>query len=113
MIGLTNDGFGLLRVLGPDLTWALATTLVIVTVVLLVNHFIGAAGEANPDIPAADVARSRRNIRRVAWWVWIVVVIGFVWHAATTTASLRIPRSDVDATGVYQRMDGLTQGNPR
>lgn len=99
---------GLVRVLGPDIGGIIVATLAIVGFAWITNWVIGRAPA--PDESQAAVVRAKRATRRFAFWIWLFVFAGFVAHAAAVTASLRIPRSDVDATGVYQRMNDATQG---
>lgn len=106
----TNEGYGLVRVLGPDITWLIGVTLVILIVAFVANKITSMnAG----DYQHSEVTAAKRRVRRFAFLVWVAMLIGFAWHAATTAASFRIPRSDVNATDVYRQMDAAQQGSPR
>lgn len=113
MIQVTNDGFGLLRVLGPDISAFIGTTILVIVLACLINRGIG-IGARESNLPHADVVKSQRTTRRVAFWIWVIVLAGLLAHAASTVASLRIPRSDVNATGVYIDMNSAIEGrSPR
>lgn len=106
----TNDGFGLLRVLSADIYGFIIATILIVLAVLAINAIISGGGNhADPDTLSA-----KRTTRRVGFWIWFAVLVGLLAHTAATVASLRIPRSDVKATGVYIDMNRAIEGrSPR
>lgn len=107
-----NTTVGLLRVLAPDIFAFVLVTIVLIIAVCALRRVLSATWAAE-GVPHADVVKTNRSLTRGVRWVWYVMAFGFVWHAFTVTWSLRIPRSDVDATGVYQQMDGLTQEKTR
>lgn len=101
---------GLLRVLAPEIFAFIGVTILIVLAALFGRRVASASGKAE-SADHATVVKAQRTIAAVARWVWYVLAALFLWHALTVTWSLRIPRSDVDATGVYRQMDSLTRGN--
>lgn len=108
MLNLTNGGFGLLRVLAPDIFGFILATFFFFTLAYLALRLTTAAA-VQDGAKHEDVVKAKRTVRTGFRWVWYVVAFAFAWHALTVTWSLRIPRSDVDATGVYQQMDSLTK----
>lgn len=103
-----NTNLGLLRVLAPDIFAFLLLTILAVAARLFARRFIS-ENAADDGVDHAKVVKANRNVARGVRWVWYVFSFLFLWHVFTVTWSLRIPRSDVDATGVYQQMDSLTK----
>lgn len=100
MIDVTNSGFGLLRALGPSTAGFIGFSLIVLFAVIVINRFI----------PESDGEPSdRRYVRGFGFIVWAFALVIYIFSAASMTASLRIPRSDVNATGVYQQMDANTR----
>lgn len=108
---MTNDGFGLLRALAPDIIAFLGVSFAIAAGTFLVNRSI--SDYSGDDVTSADVLAGQRTTRRIAFWLWMFLLVCVLFHAASVTWSLRVPRSDVDPSAVYRQMDGLTQGSPR
>lgn len=108
MLNLTNGGFGLLRVLAPDIFGFVLATIIVCALAYLALRIVSAAGEKD-GLQPEDVVKSKRIVRTGFRWIWYVLAFAIFWHALTVTWSLRIPRSDVDASGVYQQMDSLTR----
>lgn len=100
-IQMTNDGFGLLRVLGPQVTCAFSATVVALVVYFIVSRVMKLDGG------------EKSTLRKIIGWIWFIVVVATVISAVSMTASLRIPRSDVNATGVYQQMDRAIEGKSK
>lgn len=96
---MTNEGFGLLRVLSAEISSFLLLTFAVIVVTACFNSL------AKADVGAERSAHTRRTAWKVGFWFWVLLSAVFVAQALSTTASLRIPRSDVDATGVYQTID--------
>lgn len=105
MIDVTNSGFGLLRVLGADVWGFLMATLTIAILAIVVVLVIGGS--------SAEDMRAKRATRRVAFGLWLLVLVVTLAHSASVVLSLRIPRSDVVGTDVYRQMDVHTQGTKR
>lgn len=97
---------GLLRVLEPDISGFIGATICIFVLLWLASRLVSFAGK---DAPHNEVVTARRAVRVGFFLLWIVIALSLLWHALTVAFSLRIPRSDVDATGVYQQMDRLTR----
>lgn len=111
MIGMTNDGFGLLRALAPDIIAFLGVSFAIVAGTWTINRAI--AEYSGDDVEPAGVPAAQRKTRYIALWIWVLLFVCVLFHAASVTWSLRAPRSDVDPSAVYRQMDGFTQGSPR
>lgn len=100
-IQVTNDGFGLLRALGPDIGSFIGVTIFIIVGWLSFRYIAGKDEQA----------------RRVGWKaalvIWLLVIVALVANTASKSVSLRIPRSDTNATGVYLDMDRAIEGKPQ
>lgn len=92
---------GLLRALGPQLFSFVGFTLFVIIAVVVISKLIG----------DAEASGARRTVRRSGLVIWVVVLGLTLWSALATIISLRIPRSDVNATEVYQQMDSNVKGN--
>lgn len=98
---------GLMRALQPQ-----AFALVGIIVAILVTLFrVKALGRAlmMEDTTVGEFSSWKRVANQVAGLVIVIVLVGFIFQAATQTFSLRVPRSDVDGSGVYQQMENVAQ----
>lgn len=100
-IQVTNDGFGLLRALGPDIGSFIGVTIFIIVGWLVFRYIAGQDVEA------------RRVGRKAAIGIWLLMMLVLGINSASKTVSLRIPRSDTNATGVYLDMDRAIEGKPQ
>jgi hypothetical protein len=91
---------GFLRTLQGDVTGMAVSLIVLIAVLLGARAFVRQRS-GGPDSRQAALARTNRSVAVLA----LLFVGGFVLHAALMTSSNRIPRSDVNKSGVYDQMD--------
>jgi len=103
----TTQGFaweGFFRALQGDFRSLVGWLLSVLAAWLVIRWLIGKARQ-NGWNTGRDEQFPRTAANRVALIVTCVVAAGFVWRAVSVTSVNRMPRADLDKTGVYQQMD--------
>lgn len=98
----TNGFFweGFFRALQGDIT-GLVLSLIFLVAILLVARAAIRRLDGRPDLRRSALLWTNRAAAALV----MVCVGGFVLHAALVASANRIPRSDVDKSGVYKQMD--------
>jgi cell division protein FtsX len=106
----TTQGFaweGFFRALQGDIMSLVGGLLFVLAAWLMVRWLIGKARRDDLDTAHGRLPLTTAN--RVALIVAAVIVGGFVWRAISVTSVNRMPRADLDKSGVYQQMDSNIQ----
>ena len=99
---------GLLRSLQAEASGVIGLALVLLIIYLIVRWACN-----NRNIEPDDRTTILRTARRILIAILVIGIVIFVFIGLGRIEANRMPRSDVDKTGVYQQMDSHNSGQPQ
>lgn len=81
------------------------TTVVLLFVLIAIVYVLLMLIVKRSDLPSNRRRTIKTGVRRVVGVLSLLITIGFVVNAAVVASVNRVPRSDIDKSGVYQQID--------
>ena len=104
---MSEAGFhweGFARALQGDAMLLLGGLVLLVVVSLLINRAFNLSAERQ-GVTADKVKEMRWWKRKIITVLIVLAIVSFGWRITTFALANRIPRADVDKSGVYEKMD--------
>ena len=105
---MSASGFhweGFFRAMQGDITGVVAVIVCSITTLIVYRTFLKGTRLLDDSVKA----RARKLSSNIAYFVILIALFYLGWKIVTVTASNRMPRSDVDKSGVYQQMDSASE----